>query len=84
MEAAYTPALRDAGVAGSVEVWIFVGANGEPQNVKINEVMPAAPSSEPVLRRLALEIAPMMRFTPAVNRDERVAAWVALPLTFRP
>jgi hypothetical protein len=84
MELAYSTALRDAGISGIVDVWIFVGANGQPLNVKVNEVMRASPASEPVVTRLAQEIAGMMRFTPAYNRDEAVAVWVSVPLTFAP
>jgi len=39
-------------------------------------------SGYPVLDEAALKIAPLMRFTPALNRDKKVKVWVSLPITF--
>ena len=32
----------------------------------------------------ALRVARVYRFSPALNRDERVAVWVTFPITFLP
>jgi hypothetical protein len=83
MAAAY--AQMPNGVTFTTEVWIFVSAEGEVQNVKINEAgLPDRPMSVADVLGLPEQVARTMRFTPALNRDQPVAVWVALPLTFRP
>jgi hypothetical protein len=32
---------------------------------------------------LALKVADIMQFTPALNRDQKVKVWIALPIVFR-
>lgn len=77
LEAEYPPLLRDAGIGGTVEVWVYVDAEGAPTDTRIDES-----SGHQALDRAALEVVSIMRFRPAANRDESVAAWVSMPLRF--
>lgn len=75
---AYPPLLRDAGIGGTTLVWFHIDAEGEVTDVRVNR-----PSGSPELDRAALGVAEHMRFSPALNRDERVAVWVSFPITFQ-
>ena len=74
----YPPHLRDAGVGGSANVWLFINAAGQLEDVRIQES-----SGRPELDEAALRVAASMQFTPAQNREEPVPVWVAFPITFR-
>ncbi len=78
MEKAYPPLLRDAGVGGTVIVYFFVGADGTVQNTKIFKS-----SGRPALDAAALSVSKVYRFSPALNRDEKVPAWIQFPITFQ-
>lgn len=73
----YPPMLRDAGIGGTVLVWFFIDENGRVQNTRINQS-----SGYDAFDQAALNVADIMEFTPAYNRDQRVPVWVALPITF--
>lgn len=77
LEREYPPLLRDAGIGGTALVWFFIDENGEVKNQRIHES-----SGHPAIDEAALRVAPVFRFTPALNRDEAVPAWVQLPITF--
>jgi periplasmic protein TonB len=77
LERFYPPALRDAGIGGTVVVWFYIDTEGRVQETRIHQ-----PSGFEALDRAALQVADRMEFSPALNRDERVAVWVALPVTF--
>jgi TonB family protein len=74
----YPPVLRDAGIGGTVMVWLFIDANGVVENARVRTA-----SGYPPLDAAALEVGRAMRFSPAYNRDQPVAVWVAIPITFR-
>jgi protein TonB len=74
----YPSLLRDAGVGGSVEVWIFLDEQGSVQNVQVN-----ATSGQKTLDDAALRVAQIMEFSPAMNRDKPVPVWVKIPITFQ-
>ena len=59
-------------------MWFFIDENGVVQNqvVKVS-------SGHQALDAAALRVAPVFRFTPALNRDKAVPVWVSLPITFR-
>lgn len=78
MEREYPPLLRDAGIGGTVQVWFFVDEAGVVRNQRIE-----TSSGHGALDQAALRVAPVFRFTPALNRDQPVPAWVAFPITFR-
>ena len=59
-------------------MYFFIDADGDVQDVRINES-----SGHPALDDAALRVADVYRFTPALNRDERVPVWVSFPITFQ-
>lgn len=73
----YPPMLRDAGIGATVNVWLFIDENGVVQKTLINES-----SGYDAFDEAALEVAKIMRFSPAYNRDEKARVWVALDITF--
>lgn len=77
LEREYPPLLRDAGIGGTVQVWFFIDENGIVQNRQVNES-----SGHTALDDAALRVAPVFKFTPALNRDKAVPVWVSLPITF--
>ena len=78
LEREYPPLLRDAGIGGTVKVWFFIDENGVVRNQVVHET-----SGHEALDAAALRVAPVFRFTPALNRDKAVPVWVSLPITFR-
>ncbi len=78
LEREYPPLLRDAGIGGTVKVWFFIDENGVVQNQVVKES-----SGHQALDAAALRVAPVFKFTPALNRDKAVPVWVSLPITFR-
>jgi periplasmic protein TonB len=74
----YPPILRDAGIGGTVEVWLYIDQNGKVENVKVNKG-----SGYAQLDDAALKVGATMEFTPAYNRDLKVPVWVSIPITFR-
>lgn len=78
LEREYPPMLRDAGIGGSVNVWLFIDEQGQVQDVRINKS-----SGFEALDDAALRVGSRMEFTPALNRDEKVVVWVSIPITFQ-
>ncbi len=74
----YPPTLRDAGIGGTVRVWVFIDEQGGVRNVRVVES-----SGYPALDQAAVEVMNEARFRPALNRDQRVAVWVQFPVTFQ-
>ena len=77
MQREYPPLLRDAGIGGTALVWFYIDEAGRVQNQQINES-----SGHQALDDAALRVASGIRFTPALNRENPVAVWIALPITF--
>ena len=73
----YPPILRDAGIGGTVEVWLFISEEGTVLNSRIS-----VPSPHEQLNEAALEVANVFRFSPAMNRERVVPVWIQLPITF--
>lgn len=73
----YPPLLRDAGIGGTVQVWFFIDEAGNVQSTRIN-----TSSGQKALDEAALKVADVMKFTPALNRDQKVKVWVAIPIVF--
>lgn len=73
----YPTVLRDSGIGGSVTVWFFIDETGSVQSTRIDRT-----SGYPALDEAALNIADVYRFSPALNREQRVPVWVSLPITF--
>jgi TonB family protein len=77
--AAYPPELREQGTGGRVMVLFYIDTAGLVQNTILNES-----SGNEALDEAALSVARVFRFSPALNRDERVAVWVSIPVAFQP
>lgn len=73
----YPALLRDAGIGGTVVMWFFINDQGVVENTQVNQS-----SGHPQLDEAALRVANVFQFTPALNRDQRVPVWVAIPITF--
>lgn len=73
----YPDMLREAGVGGRVLVWFFIDESGKVRKFEVKES-----SGHEALDKAALKVADVMEFSPALNRDQRVPVWVALPITF--
>ncbi len=78
MEEAYPPRLRDEGIGGTVRVYFFIDENGRVQDRQID-----ASSGHQALDDAAMAVSEIYRFSPALNRDEKVAVWVSFPITFQ-
>jgi protein TonB len=74
----YPPLLREAGVGGRAIVWFFIEEDGRVGAVRLRES-----SGHEALDRAALRVAEAYRFSPALNRDQRVPVWVQFPITFQ-
>lgn len=77
LERAYPPMLRDAGIGGEVHVWFFIDEDGYVLRRLLDRS-----SGHELLDRAALEVAEIMKFSPALHRDRRVAVWVSIPIRF--
>ena len=77
LEREYPPLLRDAGIGGTVQVWFFIDEEGRVQRTQVNES-----SGHKALDDAAIQVAEIIEFTPALNRDKRVPVWISLPVTF--
>ena len=78
VESHYPSMLREAGIGGTVVLWAFIDTNGIVKNTEVNRS-----SGYKTLDEAAQQAVMKFRFNPAVNRDEKVPVWVALPITFR-
>ena len=74
----YPSILRDAGIGGQVMVWFFISETGQVLDARINES-----SGHVQLDEAALKVADVYKFSPALNRDQRVQVWLSLPITFQ-
>ncbi len=73
----YPRNLKDAGIGGRVELWLYVNEQGR---VEKSEVKTSA--GNPLLDEAAQRVAAEMQFTPAKNRDKVTAVWVSQWVTF--
>jgi TonB family protein len=73
----YPPLLREAGISGVVTVWFYLDRSG-----RVIKTLVSVPSGFPAMDSAALQVADVMRFRPAKNRDKIVDVWVQIPITF--
>ena len=78
LERHYPPLLRDAGIGGTVLVWFFIDEEGRVVKTELNKT-----SGYEALDEAAMRVGDLMRFSPALNRDQKVPVWVALPISFQ-
>jgi periplasmic protein TonB len=77
LERNYPPLLRDAGIGGTPVVWFFIDENGRVLRTQLSKS-----SGYDALDAAAIQVANMMQFSPALNRDKRVQVWVEIPVVF--
>jgi periplasmic protein TonB len=77
LERNYPPLLRDAGIGGTPVVWFFIDENGRVLRTQLSKS-----SGYDALDAAAIQVANMMQFSPALNRDKRVQVWVEIPIVF--
>lgn len=77
LESGYPPALRDAGIGGTVNVWLLIDPTGVVERTLVNHS-----SGYPALDEAALKVAGIMRFSPAYNRKAPVRVWVSKQIQF--
>ena len=74
----YPPILRDAGIGGTVVVWFFITEEGIVRDKRVSQT-----SGQIQFDEAALKVADVFRFSPALNRDQRVQVWIEVPITFQ-
>jgi protein TonB len=77
LQRSYPALLRDAGIGGQTVMWFFIDEKGTVINTKVHQG-----SGYSQLDEAASQVARLMRFTPAKNRDKIVPVWVQIPITF--
>lgn len=75
----YPPMLRDAGVGGTVLMWFLIDEQGNVIKTQVKKS-----SGHDALDAAARKVAAAMKFTPALNRDQKVKVWVEIPVNFKP
>jgi TonB family protein len=76
----YPPALRDAGIGGTVDVWFYINEQGQPVKQMIR-----TPSGRAELDQAALKVAPVLRFAPALGPNGApTSLWISLKIIFNP
>ncbi|MFQ5679975.1 MAG: energy transducer TonB [Gemmatimonadota bacterium] len=73
----YPAVLRDAGVGGTVLLWIFVDEIGKVADARV-----ATSSGYLHLDEAAQSVARAMIFSPAMNRDKVTPVWLSQPVDF--
>lgn len=73
----YPPMLRDAGIGGTVTLWLFVNDQGQVEKIQLQQS-----SGYDDLDQAAVKVANNMEFEPAVNRDKPIGVWVSRNITF--
>lgn len=75
---AYPARLRDAGIGGRVNVWFYIDDTGTVRRRLLDQG-----SGNEQLDQAAMSVAEVFRFSAALNREQPVAVWVSLPITFQ-
>ncbi|HEX7120139.1 MAG TPA: energy transducer TonB [Longimicrobiales bacterium] len=78
LERHYPPLLRDAGIGGTVLVMFWIDEEGKVVKHQIGKS-----SGYPNMDEAATQVADIMQFSPALNRDKPVRVVVQIPITFR-
>ena len=73
----YPSQLREAGIEGSVVLWIYIDDRGVVQKSQVQKS-----SGYDAMDQAAMSTADKMEFTPAKNRDKTTPVWVAQAITF--
>lgn len=73
----YPQNLKEAGIGGRVELWLYVNDGGQVENTQVK-----TSSGNNQLDQAAQRVADQMVFTPAMNRDRQTDVWVSQWITF--
>lgn len=73
----YPAILRDAKIGGTTSVRFLIDETGRIEETRIHES-----SGYEAFDQAALRVARIMEFSPALNRDQRIAVWVAIEIRF--
>lgn len=73
----YPSQLREAGIEGTVVLWIYIDENGGVQKTQVQKT-----SGYDAMDKAAMGTAGKMKFSPAKNRDKKTPVWVAQAITF--
>ena len=73
----YPRILRDSGIGGRVMLWLLIDENGRVVDTEVKES-----SGHDALDKAAMKVGEVIRFSPGMNRENRVKVWVALPVVF--
>lgn len=73
----YPPMLRDAGIGGTVTLWLFVNDQGQVEKIQLQKS-----SGYEAFDESAVKVANNMEFKPAINRDKPIGVWVSRNITF--
>ena len=79
LEEGYPADLPETAADSRVLLWLFVDASGAVTKLRVQDS-----SGYEALDRLATDVAPVMSYSPALHRGERVAVWVAQRIRFTP
>jgi TonB family protein len=77
LEQRYPSMLREAGISGSVVLYIFVNERGEPEKSQVQQS-----SGYAQFDAAAAQVADRMEFSPAMNRDKPVGVWILQRIDF--
>ena len=78
LEREYPRTLKDSGIGGRVELWLYVTEDGTVGNFEVK-----TSSGNPLFDEASGKVVQEMRFTPAKNRDKVTAVWVSQWVTFQ-
>ncbi|MYA34404.1 MAG: TonB family protein [Gemmatimonadales bacterium] len=78
LKQAYPTNLKEAGIGGRVEIWLYIDESGVVQNREVK-----TSSGSDALDRAAADVGGAMRFEPAMNRDQATDVWVSQWITFQ-
>ena len=78
LERNYPPLLRDAQIGGRVVLWLLIDENGRVMDAEVKES-----SGQSAFDDAAIKVGEIMKFSPGMNRTDRVKVWVQLPIVFK-
>ena len=72
----YPEAAKKAGIEAKVFVKVLVGKDGNPKKAVVIK------SENEIFNQSAIDAAMKSKFTPAINKGEKIAVWVVLPYKY--
>lgn len=73
----YPKLPKGAGIGGTVQIWVFIDADGKVRNTRIQKK-----SGRAELDAAAMSAVREFEFEPARNKGKKVPVWIVLPITF--